>query len=80
VHYYDGEYSGLAEKLEKMHEYKDIQVGMSKNGYSTAPPDCEETEIRRSLDAPPCQGCGTITQRNGSCYLCPGCGNSTGCS
>ena len=34
----------------------------------------------KSLDAPPCNRCGAITQRNGSCYLCPSCGNTTGCS
>ena len=31
-------------------------------------------------DAPPCDGCGTITVRNGTCYKCLNCGNSMGCS
>lgn len=30
-------------------------------------------------DAPPCQNCGAIMVRNGSCYRCPGCGESSGC-
>lgn len=39
------------------------------------------TSVRvKSLDAPPCSRCGSITQRNGSCYLCTSCGNTTGCS
>ena len=31
-------------------------------------------------DAPPCDGCGAITVRNGTCYKCMNCGNSMGCS
>jgi ribonucleoside-diphosphate reductase alpha chain len=31
-------------------------------------------------DAPPCDGCGTITVRSGTCYKCLNCGNSMGCS
>lgn len=31
-------------------------------------------------DAPPCDVCGTITVRNGTCYKCLNCGNSMGCS
>lgn len=31
-------------------------------------------------DAPPCDNCGSITVRNGSCYRCLNCGNSMGCS
>ena len=31
-------------------------------------------------DAPPCDECGHITVRNGSCYKCLNCGNSLGCS
>ncbi|MGK0288723.1 MAG: ribonucleoside-diphosphate reductase alpha chain [bacterium] len=31
-------------------------------------------------DAPPCDSCGHMTVRNGSCYRCLNCGNSMGCS
>ncbi|MCC6285204.1 MAG: adenosylcobalamin-dependent ribonucleoside-diphosphate reductase [Phycisphaerales bacterium] len=31
-------------------------------------------------DAPPCDVCGTITVRSGTCYKCHNCGNSMGCS
>ena len=31
-------------------------------------------------DAPICENCGAITVRNGSCYVCLGCGGTTGCS
>ncbi len=32
------------------------------------------------VDAPACDGCGSITVRNGNCYLCHNCGASMGCS
>lgn len=31
-------------------------------------------------DAPACRVCGNITLRNGTCYMCPNCGTTTGCS
>jgi ribonucleoside-diphosphate reductase alpha chain len=31
-------------------------------------------------DAPACAECGSITVRNGACYKCPNCGESSGCS
>ncbi len=31
-------------------------------------------------DAPPCEVCGSITVRSGTCYKCLNCGNSMGCS
>jgi ribonucleoside-diphosphate reductase alpha chain len=33
-----------------------------------------------SADAPACTNCGNITMRNGTCYMCPNCGTTTGCS
>jgi len=33
-----------------------------------------------SADAPVCRQCGNITLRNGTCYMCPNCGSTTGCS
>jgi ribonucleoside-diphosphate reductase alpha chain len=35
---------------------------------------------RFQIDAPSCDNCGSITVRNGNCYLCYNCGNSMGCS
>ncbi|HRY91585.1 MAG TPA: hypothetical protein P5229_04570, partial [Candidatus Gracilibacteria bacterium] len=33
-----------------------------------------------SEDAPTCSTCGSVTVRNGSCYKCLDCGETTGCS
>jgi len=42
------------------------------------------TEVKKlmgtSADAPACRNCGNITLRNGTCYMCPNCGTTTGCS
>jgi ribonucleoside-diphosphate reductase alpha chain len=39
-----------------------------------------EQFARFQSDAPSCDTCGSITVRNGNCYLCHNCGNSMGCS
>jgi ribonucleoside-diphosphate reductase alpha chain len=31
-------------------------------------------------DAPTCAGCGSIMVRNGACYKCMNCGDTSGCS
>lgn len=37
------------------------------------------TEVHYQSDAPPCHHCGAIMVRNGACYRCPSCGESSGC-
>lgn len=37
-------------------------------------------EMSKSYDGPPCIKCGNLTKRAGSCYCCPSCGTTTGCS
>jgi len=34
----------------------------------------------QASDTPSCLHCGSLTQRNGSCYICANCGSTTGCS
>ena len=34
----------------------------------------------RGYDGPPCDNCGHLTERAGTCFRCPHCGNSLGCS
>ena len=33
-----------------------------------------------AVDAPLCFTCGTKMRRSGSCYICEGCGSTSGCS
>lgn len=84
IHYFGGEHSGLSERLSKQAALpapEDLNEGISKSIDSDSLiPISTSTEVRKNLDAPPCQNCGSITVRNGSCYLCRTCGNTTGCS
>jgi ribonucleoside-diphosphate reductase alpha chain len=58
---------------------------MGSNGHGT---DADATGVRAmnatlahyQSDAPPCPNCGAIMVRNGACYSCPSCGESSGCS
>jgi ribonucleoside-diphosphate reductase alpha chain len=45
-----------------------------------SPSDRENQFATFQIDAPACDNCGSITVRNGNCYLCHNCGNSMGCS
>lgn len=56
----------------------------SAGGSATAQTDLGSGQgdqfARFQIDAPSCDNCGSITVRNGNCYLCHNCGNSMGCS
>jgi len=48
---------------------------------ATAPVSADIKKLMgTSADAPACRNCGNITMRNGTCYMCPNCGTTTGCS
>ncbi len=60
---------------------------LERAGVSMAVPTNGKSPIGRNgqfagfqSDAPSCDNCGSITVRNGNCYLCHNCGNSMGCS
>ena len=40
----------------------------------------ERYAIQNDEDAPPCASCGAIMIRNGACYKCVNCGNTSGCA
>ncbi|AZZ42014.1 ribonucleoside-diphosphate reductase, adenosylcobalamin-dependent [Acidipropionibacterium jensenii] len=39
-----------------------------------------EEQLGREVDAPLCMTCGTKMRPSGSCYVCEGCGSTSGCS
>ncbi|HVB07150.1 MAG TPA: vitamin B12-dependent ribonucleotide reductase [Acidimicrobiales bacterium] len=47
---------------------------------SASIPVVEERPLFENRDAPFCYSCGNIMQRAGSCYACPSCGSTSGCS
>ncbi|MEO0511995.1 MAG: adenosylcobalamin-dependent ribonucleoside-diphosphate reductase [Planctomycetota bacterium] len=67
-------------------EVKPEAVGVSRDALK---PEAQEAVQSSALsaameanmgDAPPCDTCGEITVRNGTCYRCLNCGASMGCS
>jgi ribonucleoside-diphosphate reductase alpha chain len=59
-------------------------IAETSKGSSNQPASSESGQgdqfARFQMDAPSCDSCGSITVRNGNCYLCHNCGNSMGCS
>jgi ribonucleoside-diphosphate reductase alpha chain len=43
-------------------------------------PPIISAEPAQASDTPTCPHCGSLTKRNGSCYICGNCGSTTGCS
>ncbi len=57
------------------------RAGLKMAVDPTASPADRQTQFAKfQIDAPACDNCGSITVRNGNCYLCHNCGNSMGCS
>lgn len=60
------------------------QIAETKEALSFTPvetKDATQAHLAEMMgDAPPCDGCGHTTVRNGACYKCLNCGNSMGCS
>jgi ribonucleoside-diphosphate reductase alpha chain len=54
------------------------QTGSSAAPHSTA--ELIEAQQGRTADAPLCLTCGTKMRPAGSCYVCEGCGSTSGCS
>jgi ribonucleoside-diphosphate reductase alpha chain len=53
---------------------------MSTIGTATSSVELLEAFIGSSADAPLCMNCGTKMRPAGSCYVCEGCGSTSGCS
>jgi ribonucleoside-diphosphate reductase alpha chain len=57
---------------------KAAAVPAPKEAHTSA--ELVEMQLGISADAPLCFSCGTKMQRAGSCYICEGCGSTSGCS
>ncbi len=58
------------------------QPAVEKKEETDAPAPAESGEQARTqaVDAPLCYSCGSKMQPAGSCYVCPSCGSTSGCS
>ena len=73
----------IARWLKK--QFLDVKQGelfpeLTAKKIKILPSENEPKELFRFDDSPPCPDCGNITERSGSCYRCPECGSTTGCS
>ncbi|GLW51602.1 vitamin B12-dependent ribonucleotide reductase [Streptomyces sp. NBRC 14336] len=78
---------GLAQSAPRTQELKAVaapktEVEAVKPAPKQAHTSAELVEMQLGIqaDAPLCFSCGTKMQRAGSCYICEGCGSTSGCS
>jgi len=78
---------GLAQSAPRAQELKAVvtpkaEVEVAKPAPRQAHTSAELVEMQLGIqaDAPLCFSCGTKMQRAGSCYICEGCGSTSGCS
>jgi ribonucleoside-diphosphate reductase alpha chain len=59
-----------------------VSAAMAKSPEASIHSSTElvESMLGSSADAPLCMNCGTKMQRAGSCFVCDGCGSTSGCS
>ncbi len=58
------------------------ELSRPKDNADTGPDQAEGREVKFDMlsDAPDCYACGELMERRGSCYTCPTCGATSGCS
>ncbi|MFF4757564.1 vitamin B12-dependent ribonucleotide reductase [Streptomyces sp. NPDC001292] len=78
---------GLAQSAPRQTDLKAVatpkaEVEAAKPAPRQAHTSAELVEMQLGIqaDAPLCFSCGTKMQRAGSCYICEGCGSTSGCS
>ncbi len=78
---------GLAQSAPRAQELKAVitpkaEVEAAEPAPQQAHTSAELVEMQLGIqaDAPLCFSCGTKMQRAGSCYICEGCGSTSGCS
>ncbi len=76
--------ASIAERKEAAKRETGGSADEQPAGSPTAEPpsmiEIIEKQTARTLDAPLCYQCGSKMQPAGSCYLCPSCGSTSGCS
>ncbi|CAL9550423.1 Vitamin B12-dependent ribonucleotide reductase [Streptomyces sp. enrichment culture] len=78
---------GLAQSAPRTQELKAVATPKAESEAAKPAPkqahtsaELVEMQLGIQADAPLCFSCGTKMQRAGSCYICEGCGSTSGCS
>jgi ribonucleoside-diphosphate reductase alpha chain len=68
--------------VEREHRHEEVAAAITAGGAAQPHSSTEliEAQQGRSADAPLCLTCGTKMRPAGSCYVCEGCGSTSGCS
>ena len=61
-------------------EAADVAIAKAVDGEVHSSTELVERQMGTAADAPLCLGCGTKMRPAGSCYVCEGCGSTSGCS
>ncbi|MCX4829878.1 vitamin B12-dependent ribonucleotide reductase [Streptomyces sp. NBC_00006] len=77
----------LAQSAPRAQELKAVETPKAGDATAQSVPqqahtsaELVEMQLGIQADAPLCFSCGTKMQRAGSCYICEGCGSTSGCS
>ncbi|MFI9345113.1 vitamin B12-dependent ribonucleotide reductase [Streptomyces sp. NPDC052773] len=83
----DVDVEGLAQSAPRAQELKavatpkaDVEAAKPAPRQAHTSAELVEMQLGIQADAPLCFSCGTKMQRAGSCYICEGCGSTSGCS
>jgi ribonucleoside-diphosphate reductase alpha chain len=89
----DGDEEDVAERIEELRTSVDAtpqptpaaereanERGVRSTGTAGSSTELLEMVIGKSADAPLCMTCGTKMRPSGACYVCEGCGSTSGCS
>ncbi|CAL9580739.1 vitamin B12-dependent ribonucleotide reductase [Streptomyces sp. enrichment culture] len=83
----DVDVEGLAQSAPRAQELKAVATPKAETEAAKPAPkqahtsaELVEMQLGIQADAPLCFSCGTKMQRAGSCYICEGCGSTSGCS
>ena len=81
----DGDVEAMRQSAPREHKHAESDdpiVATAKPAPIEARSSMEmiDAQLGMSADAPLCLSCGTKMRRAGSCYVCEGCGSTSGCS
>ena len=84
----ENDYGSGSENLDLDEFRSSVPAAGKKSDPAVEPPPAEvgsstellELRLGKAADAPLCMTCGTKMRPAGSCYLCEGCGSTSGCS
>ncbi|MBB1243569.1 vitamin B12-dependent ribonucleotide reductase [Streptomyces durbertensis] len=76
----DVDVEGLAQSAPRHSEKPAAPAPAAAPSQAHNSTELAEMQLGLSADAPLCFSCGTKMRRAGSCYLCEGCGSTSGCS